>query len=184
MQNTSRCKSRGVLLTIYVCGFIYKYILTLVVVIAMIYNTGYEAIISGISAVFVAQLLKLFFYYLKTGKVDFEQLSTTGGMPSSHSAGVSALTMSVGLISGFDSLFFAISGGYALVVMHDAAGLRKNAGEIAKLVNQIIKDFYKSDMKTKSAQLKELLGHTPKEVIAGFLFGCAMAVGIHSLLQA
>lgn len=171
-------------MTIRACGFIYKYILTLVVVIAMIYNTGYEAIISGISAVFVAQLLKLFFYYLKTGKVDFEQLSTTGGMPSSHSAGVSALTMSVGLISGFDSLFFAISGGYALVVMHDAAGLRKNAGEIAKLVNQIIKDFYKSDMKTKSAQLKELLGHTPKEVIAGFLFGCAMAVGIHSLLQA
>ena len=92
-------------------------------------------------------------------------------MPSSHSAGVSALTLSVGLIAGFDSLFFAISSGYALVVMHNAAGLRKNAGEIAKLVNQIIKGFYRSDMKTKSAQLKELLGHTPKEGLAGFLLG-------------
>lgn len=149
----------------------------------MIYNTGFEAIISGLTAVILAQILKVLTFYLKTKKLDFEKISTTGGMPSSHSAGVCALTMSVGLIGGFDTLLFAVSSGYALVVMHDAAGLRRNAGDMARLVNQIIKDFYKSDIKTKSAQLKELLGHTPKEVIAGFVFGCLIAIMLHNILQ-
>lgn len=145
----------------------------------MICNTGFEAIISGLTAVLLAQLLKLFTFYIKTREVDFEKLATTGGMPSSHSAGVCALTMSIGLIDGFASLLFAMSAGYALVVMHDAAGLRHDAGEIARLVNQIIKDFYKSDIKTKSNQLKELLGHTPKEVIAGLFLGVAVAILVH-----
>lgn len=149
----------------------------------MIYNTGYEAIISGLLAVLIAQLLKLLTFYFKTGKIDFEYLSTTGGMPSSHSAGVCALTISVGLISGFNSVMFAVSGGFALVVMHDAAGIRKNAGNMAKILNQIIKDFYKSDLKTKSAQLKELLGHTPKEVIVGAILGCLIALLLHYLLS-
>lgn len=145
----------------------------------MILNTGYEAIISGLLGVFIAQALKVLTNYVKTKKIDYTLLTNTGGMPSSHSAGVSAMTTSVGLISGTDSVVFAVSCGYALVVMHDAAGLRKNAGEIARIVNQIIKDFYKSDIKTKSAQLKELLGHTPNEVIAGFILGCAIALTLH-----
>ena len=148
----------------------------------MIYNTGFEAIIGGLIAVLLAQVLKLFTFYMKTKEIDFEKLSTTGGMPSSHSAGVCSLTTSVGLIGGFDSLLFAVSAGYALVVMHDAASLRRNAGEIARIVNQIIKDFYTSDMRTKSAQLKELLGHTPKEVIAGFFLGIAIAMILHYML--
>lgn len=149
----------------------------------MIYNTGYEAIISGLSAVFIAQLAKVFTFYFKTKKINFEYLSTTGGMPSSHSAGVSALTTSVGLIAGFDSLMFAVSGGYALVVMHDAAGVRKKAQDMAKMLNKIIKDFYKSDLKTKSAQLKELLGHTPIEVFAGLILGVFDAVIIHQIFM-
>ena len=149
----------------------------------MIYNTGYEAIISGLLAVFIAQVLKLYTFYIKTGKVDFEYLSTTGGMPSSHSAGVCALTTSVGLIAGFNSVMFAVSGGYALVVMHDAAGVRKNAGDMAKILNKMIQDFYKSDLKTKSEQLKELLGHTPKEVIVGALLGVCIALLNHYLLK-
>lgn len=148
----------------------------------MIYNTGYEAIISGLLAVLIAQLTKIFTFYFKTKEIDFEYLFTTGGMPSSHSAGVCALTTSVGLIEGFDSLMFAISGGYALVVMHDAAGVRKKAQDMAKLLNKIIADFYKSDLKTKSAQLKELLGHTPKEVFAGFFLGVFIAIILHKLL--
>ncbi len=149
----------------------------------MIYNTGYEAIISGLLAVLIAQLLKLLIFYFKTGKIDFEYLSTTGGMPSSHSAGVCALTISVGLIEGFNSVMFAVSGGYALVVMHDAAGIRKNTGKIAKQLNQIIRDFYKSDLKTKSSQLKELLGHTPNEVIVGALLGALLAFMLHYILM-
>ena len=115
--------------------------------------------------------------------MDFEYLSTTGGMPSSHSAGVCALTTSVGLIAGFNSVMFAVSGGYALVVMHDAAGVRKNAGDMAKILNKMIQDFYKSDLKTKSEQLKELLGHTPKEVIVGALLGVCIALLNHYLLK-
>lgn len=148
----------------------------------MISNTGYEAIISGLLGVFIAQGLKVLTNYIKTKQIDYSLLTNTGGMPSSHSAGVSALTTSVALISGFDSMLFAVSSGYALVVMHDAAGLRKNAGEIARIVNQIIKDFYKSDIKTKSAQLKELLGHTPIEVIAGFVLGCVISIIVHYTL--
>lgn len=149
----------------------------------MILNTGFEAIISGLTAVVIAQFLKVLTFYLKMKEIDFEKLATTGGMPSSHSAGVCALTTSAGLIAGFDSLIFAVSAGYALVVMHDAAGLRRDAGDMAKLLNQILRDFYKSNMKTKSAQLKELLGHTPKEVIAGFFLGCGIALGVHYALR-
>lgn len=148
----------------------------------MIYNTGIEAMISGLSAVLIAQVAKLFVFYFKTKKINFEYLSTTGGMPSSHSAGVCALTTSVGLITGFDSIMFAISGGYALVVMHDAAGVRKKAQDMAKLLNKIIRDFYKSDLKTKSAQLKELLGHTPKEVFVGLILGVVVSLIIHQML--
>ena len=148
----------------------------------MIYNTGIEAIISGLSAVLLAQMAKLFTFYFKNKEINFEYLSTTGGMPSSHSAGVCALTTSVGLIAGFDSLMFAISAGYALVVMHDAAGVRKKAQDMAKLLNKIIKDFYKSDLKTKSAQLKELLGHTPIEVFVGLLLGVLVALSVHLVL--
>ena len=148
----------------------------------MIYNTGIEAIISGLLAVLLAQLAKLFTFYFKNKEINFEYLSTTGGMPSSHSAGVCALTTSVGLIAGFDSLMFAISAGYALVVMHDAAGVRKKAQDMAKLLNKIIKDFYKSDLKTKSAQLKELLGHTPIEVFVGLLLGVSVALTLHLVL--
>lgn len=148
----------------------------------MIYNTGIEAIISGLSAVFLAQLTKLFTFYFKNKEINFEYLSTTGGMPSSHSAGVCALTTSVGLIAGFDSVMFAISAGYALVVMHDAAGVRKKAQDMAKLLNKIIKDFYKSDLKTKSAQLKELLGHTPIEVFVGLILGVLVSLTVHLLL--
>ena len=103
-------------------------------------------------------------------------------MPSSHSAGVSALTTSLGLIAGFDSLFFAVSSGYALVVMHDAAGVRKKTQDMAKVLNKIIKDFYKSDLKTKSTQLKELLGHTPTEVFAGLILGVVVSLLLHLLL--
>ncbi len=145
----------------------------------MIYNTGLEAIISGLSAVLLAQLAKLFTFYFKNKEINFEYLSTTGGMPSSHSAGVCALTTSVGLIAGFDSIMFAVSAGYALVVMHDAAGVRKKTQDMAKLLNKIIKDFYKSDLKTKSAQLKELLGHTPIEVFVGLLLGVLVSLVMH-----
>lgn len=136
----------------------------------MFLNTSYEIIINGIEAAIVAQLLKFIGHYIKTKDIDFQVLATTGGMPSSHTAGVIALSTTVGLICGFDSVEFAIAIGYSLVVMYDAAGLRRSTGKIAACLNKIREDFY-SNRPVPVERLKELLGHTPSEVFVGALLG-------------
>lgn len=146
---------------------------------AKIANTGYEAITAGILAAFLAQVLKFFIFTIKTKKVNFKIFTTTGGMPSSHSAGVMGLSISTGLISGFDSVIFAVALGYALITMYDAAGLRRAAGKTAACLNRIMEDFYKHDVKAMGGKLKELLGHTPLEVIAGAVFGIVFAYLYH-----
>ena len=147
--------------------------------LAKIANTGYEAITSGIMAAFLAQLLKFIIFTIKSKKVNFKIFTTTGGMPSSHSAGVMGLSTSVGLISGFDSIVFSIAFGYALITMYDAAGLRRAAGKTAACLNRMMDDFYKHDVKAMGGKLKELLGHTPLEVIAGATFGIVFAYFYH-----
>ncbi len=146
---------------------------------AKIANTGYEVITAGILAAFLAQVLKFFIFTIKTKKVNFKIFTTTGGMPSSHSAGVMGLSISTGLISGFDSVIFAVALGYALITMYDAAGLRRAAGKTAACLNRIMEDFYKHDVKAMGGKLKELLGHTPLEVIAGAVFGIVFAYLYH-----
>lgn len=103
-------------------------------------------------------------------------------MPSSHSAGVMGLTTTVGIIAGFDSLIFAVALGYALIVMYDAAGLRRAAGKTAACLNKMMDDFYKHDLQAVGGKLKELLGHTPLEVFFGALFGIFYAYAFHNLL--
>ena len=103
-------------------------------------------------------------------------------MPSSHSAGVMGLSTSVGLISGFDSVIFAVAIGYALVTMYDAAGVRRAAGKTAACLNRMMEDFYKHDVQAIGGKLKELLGHTPLEVIAGAIFGILFACALHFYL--
>ena len=78
-------------------------------------NTGYEALSAGVLAAFFAQVIKFFIFTIKSKKVNFKIFTTTGGMPSSHSAGVMGLATSVGIITGFDSIVFAISIGFALI---------------------------------------------------------------------
>ncbi len=140
----------------------------------MLLNTSYEVIITGIESAIIAQLLKFIGYTIKHKKVNFQLLATTGGMPSSHTAGVVSLSTTVGLICGFDQVEFAIAVGYALVVMYDAAGLRRSTGKIAACLNKIRDDFY-SHGQMSNERLKELLGHTPFEVFVGALLGIAMA---------
>ena len=142
-------------------------------------NTGYEALLAGVLAAFFAQVIKFFLFTIKTKKVNFKIFTTTGGMPSSHSAGVMGLATSVGLISGFDSIVFAISIGFALITMYDAAGVRRAAGKTAACLNRMMDDFYKHDVQAIGGKLKELLGHTPFEVIMGALFGIAFAYYFH-----
>lgn len=142
-------------------------------------NTGYEALSAGVLAAFFAQVIKFFIFTIKSKKVNFKIFTTTGGMPSSHSAGVMGLATSVGLISGFDSIVFAIAIGFALITMYDAAGVRRAAGKTAACLNRMMEDFYKHDVQAIGGKLKELLGHTPFEVIMGALFGIAFAYYFH-----
>ena len=142
-------------------------------------NTGYEALLAGVLAAFFAQVIKFFIFTIKSKKVNFKIFTTTGGMPSSHSAGVMGLATSVGLISGFDSIVFAIAIGFALITMYDAAGVRRAAGKTAACLNRMMEDFYKHDVQAIGGKLKELLGHTPFEVIMGALFGIAFAYYFH-----
>lgn len=144
-----------------------------------ILNTGYETLLAGLFAAFFAQVIKFFIFTIKSRKVNFKIFTTTGGMPSSHSAGVMGLATSVGLISGFDSIVFAISIGFALITMYDAAGVRRAAGKTAACLNRMMDDFYKHDVQAIGGKLKELLGHTPFEVIMGALFGIAFAYYFH-----
>ena len=144
-----------------------------------ILNTGYEALLAGVLAAFFAQVIKFFIFTVKSRKVNFKIFTTTGGMPSSHSAGVMGLATAVGLIEGFDSVLFAMSVGFALITMYDAAGVRRAAGKTAACLNRMMDDFYKHDVQAIGGKLKELLGHTPFEVIMGALFGIAFAYFMH-----
>lgn len=149
---------------------------------ASILNTGYEVLSTGLLAAFIAQVLKFIIHFITEKKINFKIFTTTGGMPSSHSAAVVGLSTSVGLIQGFDSLLFAISTGYALIVMYDAAGLRRASGKMAVCLNKIMDDFYKHDVQSVGGKLKELLGHTPIEVFAGAALGVAYAYYMHFIV--
>ena len=148
-----------------------------------ILNTGYEVIFTAFSGIFAAQIIKCFVFLIVKRNIDLRLFTTTGGMPSSHSAGVMSLSTAVGLIKGFSSIEFAIAIGYACIVMYDAAGVRRAAGKQAACLNKIIMDIYKQDLAEAGGKLKELLGHTPMQVFVGAIFGVVYAYGIHILLQ-
>ena len=147
------------------------------------YNNGLEIIFNGIFAAIVAQVLKLLGYLIKYRKFNFKILTTTGGMPSSHSAGVIGLATTVAIIDGYTSVSFAIALGYALVVMYDAAGVRRAAGKIAAVLNRIKEDIYAHKPELIGDKLKELLGHTPFEVFVGAILGFGIAYLNHYLFS-
>lgn len=142
-------------------------------------NNGYEVILCGVASAFFAQVIKFILFTIKTRRVNFKIFSTTGGMPSSHSAGVMGLSTIVGIIQGFDSALFAVSLGFSLIIMYDAAGLRRAAGKTAACLNRMMDDFYHHDMQAAGGKLKELLGHTPLEVFVGAVFGVCFAYLFH-----
>jgi uncharacterized protein len=120
---------------------------------------------------FTAQGLKLVFTFFQTGKLDLRVLVQAGGMPSSHSALVTALATGVGIKRGFDSVEFAIASIMAFIVMYDAAGVRQAAGKQARILNKMIEDLFTEKPQYAEKRLKELLGHTPFQVIAGAVLG-------------
>lgn len=125
-----------------------------------------------------AQLIKTLLAYIIHRKLDTSRLVGTGGMPSSHTAFVVAMAASCGLRYGWDSAYFAIGTVLAFVVMYDAAGVRRAAGHQAARINDIIESLMKVDrgFEFRQEQLRELLGHTPLEVLAGALLGITIAV--------
>ena len=146
-------------------------------------NTGYEVIFTSFSAIITAQVIKSIVFLIIKRTLDVRLFTTTGGMPSSHSAGVMGLSTAVGLIIGFNSVEFAIALGFACIVMYDAAGVRRAAGKQAACLNRIIMDVYKQDLEEAGGKLKELLGHTPIQVFVGAAYGIIYALIVHYSLQ-
>ena len=120
---------------------------------------------------FVAQALKVPSFYLIERKWKLSRIFELGGMPSSHACSVCALAISVGIASGFNSASFAICCLLAAIVMTDAAGVRRAAGKQAQLLNRIVQDLFENGRGFNYESLKELLGHSPFEVLIGALLG-------------
>ncbi|GAX89881.1 divergent PAP2 family protein [Effusibacillus lacus] len=149
-----------------------------------------HSLIAALLAVGLAQFLKVPIHFFSKGRWDWRQLITTGGMPSSHSAAVSCLATSVGLTQGFDSPLFGIAAMLGLIVMYDAMGIRRHAGETAMALNRLEEDFdkhieeqfrgkNKRDYRRRHKRLKEMLGHQPVEVFVGSVFGILLAFLFH-----
>lgn len=141
-----------------------------------------KVLICGISGWAVAQVMKTVIYALIHREIRWERMVGDGGMPSGHSATVSAMAAAAGLIYGFESFQFAISCMLAIIVMHDAMGVRMETGRQGKVLNEMIEFFrtegfveaFKKNDKMYEfweASLKEFVGHTPLQVGAGCILG-------------
>ncbi|MBW4611714.1 MAG: divergent PAP2 family protein [Desmonostoc vinosum HA7617-LM4] len=130
-----------------------------------------QVLLVALVACFIAQGLKLVIELIKNRKLNVRVLVTTGGMPSAHSALVTALAAGVGQTTGWNSPEFAIATIFAIIVMYDAAGVRQAAGKQARILNQLIDELFHDKPEFIQDRLKELLGHTPVQVIAGSILG-------------
>ena len=128
----------------------------------------------GLGGWFVASLVKMAIAAWKTHDFDFEYLVSTGGMPSSHSATVSALAFGIGYTEGFGTPITTLAFAFAIITMFDAATVRRAAGEHAKVLNAIVRDLKELKFRP-AARFRELLGHTRKEVLWGMAVGIAWA---------
>ena len=129
---------------------------------------------------FVAQVLKTLINFILLGKFQLERMWGDGGMPSAHSATVCAMVIATARSEGLGSAIFAVAAVVAIITMHDAMGVRRETGEQAKVLNKMIEQWI--DVTEKNApflqnmHLKEMVGHTPLQVLAGFVVGCVVGV--------
>lgn len=131
----------------------------------------------GLSSWFWAQLIKTIIHAIVTKSIDFTRLIGDGGMPSGHSATVCAVATSAGILDGLGSFPFAISVIVAIIVMHDAMGVRLETGKQAKLLNEFMDLFARLEQPLSDQEkLKELVGHTPLQVCMGALLGIATGI--------
>jgi len=128
---------------------------------------------------FLVQTTKVLTFLIREKKMNFRRFVETGGMPSSHAASVAALSTCVGLRDGTESVLFNVVLFFSLVVMYDAAGLRRAAGRQASLLNRILHEHIQLPGPPHE-RLRELLGHTPFEVLVGALIGVLFSLAIYS----
>lgn len=125
---------------------------------------------------FVAQALKIPIHRIVEHEWDFSRFVGSGGMPSSHSSMVTAGAIAIGFTEGFGTPIFALAVAFAIIVMYDAAGVRRETGTQATVINQILKDVLINGKPISNEELKELVGHTPLEVACGSITGLVVAV--------
>lgn len=134
---------------------------------------GNPVLFVGLFCWALAQFLKVPIEYILHHKWNWGLWFSSGGMPSSHSALITSVTFSIGMFYGFDTPLFALAVAIAMIVLYDAAGVRREAGRHAEKINILINEFF-SGQPISEKQLKEVIGHTPAQVVAGV----AMGVGI------
>ncbi len=130
-------------------------------------------LLAALTAWFIAQVLKVMIEFILLKRWNWALVFQAGGMPSSHSAMVSATALSIGMTMGFDTAVFAVSAIFAMIVIYDATGVRRESGKQAVLINSIIEEFSKGKIPPQE-KLKEVLGHTPGEAILGTLLGLSI----------
>ena len=133
-----------------------------------------RALVACMIAWGLAQALKLPIEFAQRRKWNWSLLLRAGGMPSSHSALVSAAAHGIGLTAGFDSPIFALAIAVAMVVIYDAAGIRRQAGRHAEIINAMVRDLVEGHP-LRQEQLREVLGHSPFEAFVGLVMGILVA---------
>lgn len=129
-----------------------------------------QVLICALAAWGTAQIVKVPVEYLRTGRLQWGWLLTTGGMPSSHSALIVGVANAAGLYFGYDTPVFAIAAAVAMIVTYDAAGVRRQAGMHAERINVLFDELLQGHLWNED-ELREVLGHTPFEVLGGTLWG-------------
>ena len=151
-------------------------------------NIRYITLVAPFLSWFIAQFLKPFTHYFKTGMWNWKQFSASGGLPSSHSSVVSSITLAIGFKDGFDSSLFALALVLSCIVAYDAMNVRYFAGENIRMtkllideLQEILPSILKSDKNFD--RLKEVLGHTVVEVCCGYLLGILITLGVYFFVK-
>lgn len=158
-------------------------------VLGLLQNTP---LLLSIFSILFAQFIKVPIHFAFTKKLDWSLMTSTGGMPSSHSAAVTSLATAVGFETGLDSPTFAVAAMFAGIVMYDASGVRYQAGQHAAIINRMrnelavffrkIKHWPEKDENEKIQELKTLLGHKPSEVFSGAITGILISIIFYTLV--
>lgn len=138
-----------------------------------------KVLITAVFGWLSAQIIKFLLVLIENKKMNFERLFGSGGMPSSHTSFVTSVATAVALKCGLASTEFAMCFVLALIVMYDASGVRRATGKQAAILNKIVENFGHEKLEVTGERLKELVGHSPLEVLAGAFLGVAVAFVVH-----